>query len=79
MRIREVSRLNDGRAAEEGERRNGHPLVLNREQTPDSADVGFLEKFDYILRLCARLPFGLGSAWELCPKRFSLFAPFNLG
>ena len=38
-RIREIPRLNDRRTAEKSERRHGHPLILNREQTPDSADV----------------------------------------
>src|SRR5271165_7174233 len=77
--IREVSRLQDGRAAEERERRHGHPLILNRDQTGNAVFVRFLEQLDYVLRFRARFPLGLRSAWALFAKGFALLASFIPG
>ena len=57
--VSQISRLEDGCAAKERERRHRHPLVLNRDQTGDSIGVRFFQEFDDVFRLRTRLPLRL--------------------
>jgi len=59
----EVPRLNDGGTAKEFERRLGHALILHRDEGRDPIGVGFLQPFDRMVRLRARLPLGMCAAW----------------
>jgi hypothetical protein len=60
--VREVPRLDDGGATEEGERRDGHPLILEREKTDNAIGVRFFKQLDDVFRLGMRLPLALRSA-----------------
>jgi len=76
---RQVSRLNDRCTTIERERRYGHPLILNGNQTRNPISVRFLEPFNDVHRLGPGLPFRLRSTRAFIPKRFPLLASFSLG